>query len=130
MSHEKNFDVWNIQKKKIDATNTPRFYKEREVWWANLGKNIGFEQDGKGIFFERPVLVIKAFSKSVCIILPLTTSHKINPYYLSIGIINGRQSFVIISQIRLIDTKRLINRIDVLNKVAFETIRKTVRNLF
>ena len=26
-----------------------KFYKPKEVWWCNLGINVGFEQDGSGV---------------------------------------------------------------------------------
>ena len=124
------FDNWNSQKKYLDKNGKARFYREKEVWWISLGKNIGSEQDGKGSSYERPVLIIKAFNKSVCLVIPLTTSNKINPFYINVGIVNGKSASVIISQLRLIDTKRLINRICILNPVIFSVIRKTVRNLF
>jgi len=39
------------------------YFREREIWWASLGANIGYEQDGKHENFERPVLVLKKFSR-------------------------------------------------------------------
>lgn len=126
----KNFDEWNILKKSIDFSKTHKFYHEREVWWCSIGKNVGFEQDGSGERSLRPILVLKGFSKQVCIVLPLTTSSRQNPYYINIGEISSRNSFVIISQIKLIDTKRLVEKIGFLNKETFATIRKTVRDLF
>lgn len=44
-----DFDEWNKLKKQLHQKNTatiPYFY-EREIWWCFLGKNIGWEQDGK-----------------------------------------------------------------------------------
>jgi mRNA interferase MazF len=126
----KEFDLWNVQKKNISQTTFTRFYKEREVWWCNLGKNIGSEQDGKGDYYERPVLVIKAFSRSVCLIIPLTTSTKESKFYYKVGLIDGKDASVVISQIKLVDTRRLTNRISILNDDIFQKIRKTIRDLF
>ncbi len=39
------------------------YFNEREIWWAHLGVNVGYEQDGKNDNFERPVLIIKKFGK-------------------------------------------------------------------
>jgi mRNA-degrading endonuclease toxin of MazEF toxin-antitoxin module len=75
------------------------------------------------------VLVVKGLSSNVCLIVPLTTSTKINPYHVNIGVISGRDNFVIISQIRLIDTKRLHDRIAILDQNKFDEIRKAIRNL-
>ena len=130
MEEEKIFDVWNGKKKKINKTQFTNFYKEREIWWCNIGKNIGSEQDGKGENCERPVLIIKAFSRSVCLIVPLTTSKRINPYYFKIGLVEDKEACLVISQIRLIDTKRLINRIMIQDIEIFDKVRKAIRSLF
>jgi mRNA-degrading endonuclease toxin of MazEF toxin-antitoxin module len=125
---KKDFDSWNEKKKALND-NKPNFYHEREVCWCSLGMNIGFEQDGTSETYQRPVLILKGFSRSVCLVVPLTTSTKKNPYHLLIGEVEGKKSFAIISQIRLIDTKRLHDRLVIIEKEKFEEIRKTIRNL-
>jgi len=72
---------------------------------------------------------LKGFSKNVCIVVPLTTSTKDNPYHFSLGDVDGRSAFAIISQIRLIDTKRLINKVSTLEMSIFEKIRKAVKDI-
>ena len=54
---------------------------------------------------------------------------KNNRYYLKIGKVDNKKASAIISQIRLLDTKRLVNKIGVLNKERFEEIKKAVKNL-
>lgn len=125
----KDFDSWNKEKKNIHYSGENRFYHVREVWWCKLGLNIGFEQDGKDVDFQRPVLIIKGLSRETCLIVPLTTSPKRNKYRIDLGDITGKQSKAILSQIRVIDTKRLINRIAILDEETFETIRKSARDL-
>ncbi len=125
----KDFDGWNKSKQEIHNNSEHKLYGAREVWWCSLGVNIGFEQDGSGAEGERPVLVLKGFSKQVCLIIPLTTSTKENPYHFPLGMIDGRNAFAIMSQIRLIDTKRLINKVAVIDQKTFEKIRKTAREL-
>lgn len=95
-----------------------------------MGTNIGFEQDGRGTGFERPVLVLKGFSAYVCLVIPLTTSKKVNPYHVPIGMIAGKEAFAIISQLRLIDTKRLVEKIEYVPIDVFKVIQKAVRDLF
>lgn len=126
----KNFDTWNESKKILHAHSKNRLYHRREVWWCSLGVNIGFEQDGTGSNYERPVIIIRGFSKQVCVVLPLTTSTKKNRYHISLGNVDGKGAFAIISQIRLVDTKRLINKIGFIDMETFETIRKAVKDLF
>lgn len=125
----KNFDQWNECKKRIHADGISKLYHQREVWWCAFGTNIGFEQDGTGKAGDRPALIVKGFSSQVCLVIPLTTSIKKNPYHIALGTLHGRDSFAIISQLRLIDTKRLINKIGYISQGSFETIRKTIKDL-
>ena len=127
---KKDFDSWNEEKKQThDNENYRPLYREREVRWCRLGANIGFEQDGTGKDFSRPVLILKGFSRHVCLIIPLTTSKKKNPYHFPIGDIGDRKASAIISQLRLIDTRRLDQQIGVIGKEMFEQIRKAVKDL-
>lgn len=125
---QKEFDKWNKRKKEINEEE-PNFYHAREIRWCSLGINIGFEQDGTSTAYRRPVLIIRGFSRHVCLVVPLTTSQKKNRYHMSVGIIEDKEAFAILSQIRLIDTKRLHDRLVVLDKERFEEIRKAIRNL-
>lgn len=109
------FDGWNTIKKQLNMANTPNF-KEREVWYLKLGKNIGFEQNGKGDTFLRPVVVLKKFNNSVFWGIPLTTKTKESPYYFTFFVTNNRQhteikNTAILSQIRLLDARRLSHKI-------------------
>ncbi len=126
---QKDFDRWNKKKKQIDQHSQNRLYHEREIWWCAFGVNIGFEQDGTGDEGERPALILKGFSKDVCLVMPLTTSKKENPYHINLGRINGRDASVIISQVRLVDTKRLINKIGFIDRTLFNYIRKTIKDM-
>jgi mRNA interferase MazF len=126
----KDFEDWNKQKEVIHCEWTRKFYHEREIWWSSLGVNIGFEQDGKGVEYQRPVLILKGLSKSTCLIVPLTSSMKSHPLRIYVGSVGEKEASVIISQIRTIDTKRLVGRITYLDKDRFEIIRKAVKNMF
>ncbi len=46
----KDFDIWNSIKKGIENSRHEfvKFPQEGEVWMSNLGRNIGFEQNGSG----------------------------------------------------------------------------------
>ena len=126
----KNFDEWNELKKKThDNEDYLPLYHERQVRWCRLGANIGFEQDGTGKDFSRPILILKGFSRQVCLVVPLTTSKKKNPYHTPMGVIGGQKACAIVSQVRLIDTKRLDQHIETIGKKMFGHIRKAVREL-
>lgn len=127
---KKDFDRWNSKKKNFDSDEKIPFYNEREIWWCSLGVNIGFEQDGTGDNFDRPILVIKGFNKNTFLSIGLTGKKKVGKYYFYLGKVEGRDSTAILSQIRLIDTKRLIRKIETLNEETFsklqEEIKKTI----
>lgn len=126
---QKDFDGWNERKKHIDKLNRNKLYHERDVWWCSLGINVGYEEEGTGLYGERPVLVLKGFSVQVCLVVPLTTSMKKNKYHVGIGLVGKKNAFAIISQIRLVDTKRLVDKICRIENDIFEDIRKAVKNM-
>ena len=126
---EKDFDKWNNQKKTMHNSGENKFYHPRDIWWCRLGLNVGFEQDGKDLDFERPVLVLKAFGK-ICLIVPLTTSSKKHEYRISVGLVEGKEATAILSQIKVVDTKRFSEKIGVLDKKIFSSIQKHIRDFF
>lgn len=125
----KDFDNWNNQKKNIHSAGENKFYHPRDIWWCRLGLNIGYEQDGKDKDFERPVLILKAFGK-ICLIAPLTTSPNKHIYRIPIGLIEGKKAIVILSQMKVVDTKRFSEKIGVLDKEMFGKIQKHIREFF
>lgn len=129
MTHIKDFDSWNKEKKRINDSNPPVFFHEREVWWCKLGINFGFEQDGKNKQFSRPVVILKTYSTNAALIVPLTSRDKKGTYYFDVGIIDGREAKAVLSQIRFIDKRRLINKADVISKDIFEKLRSAVVQL-
>jgi mRNA interferase MazF len=95
---EKDFDLWNKQKKKLNAIeDEPVYFREGEIWWVHLGVNIGYEIDGKAANFARPVIVLRKYNKYSFLALPLTTSSKANPWKLPIGVVAGKEAFAVIS---------------------------------
>jgi mRNA-degrading endonuclease toxin of MazEF toxin-antitoxin module len=118
-----NFSEWNELKEQIHIKNKNVWAKERDIWWCHLGKNIGYEENGKNDKFTRPVLVLKCFGLNTVLALPLTTSQKENIFHFCIGEIEGKKSFVIYSQIKLIDTKRFYKKISKLNKDIFQELK-------
>jgi mRNA interferase MazF len=123
---EKDFDRWNTIKKATDAVDeTARLYfREGEVWWVRLGKNIGYETDGKSREFTRPGIILKKYNQYSFLAIPFTTAPNPNPYRLPIGIVVGKQAFVTLSQLRNIDSKRLVKKIVHLDADIFVAIKK------
>ena len=61
----KDFDNWNNLKKQIEIENVKVGYKNRDIFYIKMGQNIGFEQNGKGKDYIRPIIVIKGFNKDI-----------------------------------------------------------------
>lgn len=85
------------------------------------------ERSGKD--FERPVLVVKGFNKKICLVVPLTTNIKKGRFYFDVGEVDGKQATCILSQIRLIDTKRFKNKIGYIKIDKLLEIKKAIQKL-
>lgn len=119
---DKDFNNWNTVKKNIHNKKYQLFFKEREIWWCHLGVNIGYEQDGTNTYFSRPVIIVNKFNLDTCVIVPLSTTIKTGKFYFPVGSINKEEAKAILSQIRLIDKKRLINKVGTLEKTLFKKL--------
>ncbi len=125
----KNFDTWNTLKKQTHDEES-RLYTVREIWWCRLGVNVGSEQDGSGHSFFRPVVIIRAFGPETCAVIPLTTSPRPHRLRIGVGMVQDKEAKALLSQLRVIDTRRLVEKVCFLDKEIFTELRKAVRNLF
>jgi mRNA interferase MazF len=125
----KRFRAWNKLKVRINSNQYKvAGYKKREVWWASIGHNIGVEEDGKNEMFDRPVLIIKGFSKYQFWGVPLSTTKKSGPYYFKL-VVNNKTSTALLSQLRVFDTKRLIRKYGMAGIKEFNLIKTELINL-
>lgn len=116
---------WSSLKVRIDQTFRNIYVLKKEIWWASIGMNVGHEENGKNSLFERPVLVLRRYNNHLALVVPLSSKFKNNRYYFKIEY-KGRASSVLVSQIRVLSSKRFIRRIGTLDSVLFETIQKEV----
>ena len=132
---KKDYTKWMGLKAGIHNDKTRPFFHEREIWFSSLGENVGFEQDGSGENFRRPVIILRKFNNEVIWVLPLTRTDKTGKYYFRIspvdgkGNADGRSSVVILSQIRLLDAKRLQYKIGDVKEKEFEKIKEALKAL-
>jgi len=127
--NNKNYDEWNKLKKKISYYyNKPYHPKIREIWWVNLGLNIGSEIYGKGFQYLRPVLVIKV-NQSNFMGLPLSSKIKRSKNKITIYTIDSKYHSIILSQVRVFDNKRLLGRKYVLSRNKFKKIIRRYKNM-
>ena len=105
VKEENIYDVWNEKKKLINETKIKKqYFEERDIVFMSMGKNIGFEQDGKGEEFLRPVLVYKKFNHEQFIGFAMTSKHKSQEkFYYKLK----DKSYVILSQIKTFSSKRI-----------------------
>jgi mRNA interferase MazF len=106
---QREFDIWNELKKKIHLIESEPTYfpQEGEVWMSSLGKNIGYEQNGSGDNFARPVLVVKKFNNRMFWCVPLSTKQKRFDFYYNFTDPNGQKVSAILAQLKLVSVKRL-----------------------
>jgi mRNA interferase MazF len=122
----KDFDEWNTVKKATDGAGEESrpFFRDGEIWWVRLGLNVGYETDGKSREFTRPVLVLKKYNQYSFLALPLTTTQRPNPYRLPIGTVDGKEACATLSQLRNIDSKRLVKKIARVDDNVLDAIKK------
>ena len=125
-----DFDSWNELKKKTDAENNKpdRFPKEGEVWMSALGKNIGFEQNGAGDNFSRPVLIVKKFNNHMFWSVPLSTKQKSFDFYFNFTDPHGQKVSAILAQLRLVSVKRLKRKLYELPKKQMMEMKGRIRS--
>ena len=124
---EKDFDGWNMEKKELNSGSGKIFCHAREIWWCALGVNIGFEQDGTGKNFDRPVIVIRGFNENIFLGVALTGKKKVGKFYFPVGLVEGREASVILSQVRLVDAKRLVWKMGIVEEGIFKELKNALR---
>ena len=116
-------------------------FKVRQIWWANVGLNVGSEQNGKHENFERPVLVLRKFGQGLFWAVPLTSKNKNNIYRLEFNyksyfeniegewIPEDKKGILVLNQLKAMSSKRLIRKIGVVPESEFEIVRDKIREI-
>jgi mRNA interferase MazF len=131
---EKDYEAWTPLKRTLNNSGDPRlFFHEREVWYCHLGENVGFEQDGRGDQFLRPAVILRKFNNDICWAVPLTRVQKDLPFYFTFNLqsdgADNQRSTAVLSQLRLIDTKRLRRMIGYISEDDFGALKKKLKAL-
>jgi mRNA-degrading endonuclease toxin of MazEF toxin-antitoxin module len=125
MQNLKEYIYWIYKKIKLNERVRSVQINEKEIYWCSLGENIGDEENGKGNDFRRPVMVFKKFNNSICWAIPMTTKNKDNKYYVKVSLNSTIQS-AMISQMRLLDTRRFDEKIGFINQEDFNSVKKSI----
>lgn len=108
--------------------DVPFYFREREIWWASLGANIGYEEEGKNDNFERPILILKKFNRFMLWGVPLTSKNKTSRYYYQFEY-KGKKFSAILSQLRVISSKRLLRKVWTLSEPDFNGVKDGIKKL-
>jgi mRNA interferase MazF len=125
----KKYDDWNKVKKQIDSKEILITYKERDIFWANIGENIGFEQNGKGSDFMRPILVFRKFTNKMFLGVPLSTQLRDGSFFFQFQFLEDKKSTALLVQTKMFDVKRLERRIGMINKDDFKNMEVKMKKL-
>ncbi len=118
------YDKWNEVKKTLSTKKKMVSFKNRDIFWMSIGKNLGYETFGKGENFVRPVLVFKKFSRNTFLGIPLTTAIKNDIFHYEFNIKNSSKiNYASLSQIRVFDVSRIGNKLDKMSIQDFHKLK-------
>jgi mRNA interferase MazF len=130
IEYTKKYTEWFNLKPKIDLkSNQPQFVKEGNLWWCNMGENIGSEINGKGKNFSRPVIIHTKLSKYTFLVIPCSTQIKEGSWFVKF-IHQSKEMIAVLSQIKIIDYRRLENKIGDLDEKDYTDIKNAFLNLY
>lgn len=125
----KYFLDWFNKKPKLNNSNhRPPFVEEGQIWWCHFGQNIGTEINGKSKDFTRPAIIFTKFSKYAFFVIPTKIKIKNGSWFSSFEFKNTKMTAVL-SQTRIIDYRRLQNKIGILDEQDFIKITNDFQNL-
>ena len=124
------FDSWNEIKKTIESGRgvPDRFPKEGEVWISTFGKNIGFEQNGSGDNFSRPVLILKKFNNHMFWVVSLSTKQKSFDFYFNYTDPNDQKVSAILAQMKLMSVKRFKRKLYEIPNELFAEMKQKIKS--
>jgi mRNA interferase MazF len=96
---------------------------------CSIGENVGYENDGKGRGFQRPVLIVSGINRYTCVVVPLSTTDKRTPYHYGFDGGTGKPSVALIRQVRVIDTSRLLRRIGKAQEPDLKAVKERLRRV-
>ena len=89
-----------------------------------MGANVGIEQDGKGDKYMRPILIFRKFSRRMGWALPLSTKVAKGEFFFPLLSESNIIRTAILPQMRMVDIKRLIHKIDTISDKEYGYLKK------
>ena len=125
------YNQWNEIKKGLSKKKKLISFKNRDIFWVHIGKNLGYETFGKGEEFLRPVLVFKKFSSNTFFGIPLITATKEDIFHYRFLVRNNDKiNYASLSQIRIFDVSRLHDKLDKMSVEDFDKLKEKLGSLF
>jgi mRNA interferase MazF len=127
----KDYKDWMIVKAGVHNSGArPKVYDDGEIWLCKTGENVGYENDGKGAKYARPVLILKKYRNgNTCHVIPLSTTSKRTRYHYAFEGDTGKTSVALLSQSRTVDAMRLYHRIGKASQEDFAEIKSRLRDI-
>ena len=122
------FADWANLKIQLHFSDRELYFKERQIWWASIGQNIGSEQNGKHGNFERTVLVFKKFNKQTFLGIPISTKIKVGNHRYVFSQ-NGKGFCLNLSQMRVMSSKRLLRLVGIISTTEYQNIVKIFKEI-
>ena len=117
-----SFSKWNSIKKCLNIKKQTIGFREKDILFVSVGKNIGYETFGKGDEYLRPVLVVKKFGRYSFFGVPLSTKTKDGDFYFNFSYKKSIISTALLSQAKLFDAKRAKYRSGQIRQNDFEIL--------
>ena len=95
------------------------------MYWCKIGENIGDEENGKGEDFRRPVLIFKKFNNHIFWGIPMSSKIKESKFYTKV-LLKDIERSVILSQLRVLDVRRLDQKIGYISKQDFINVQNQI----
>lgn len=129
MENEK-YNKWNKLKQEINSIELKEFYiKERQVWYIHNWVNVWYESNWKWVDFKRPVLVLKKVG-ALFFIATMTTKWKNSKFFYKLEDETfWKDSYVTLSQVKIIDKRRFFEHIWIVNVNDFVKIKNELQNI-
>ena len=127
---EEIFDKWNEVKKVVQNDEKIRLFKQRDIFFINMGQNVGFEQNGKGENFVRPIIILKRITNQMFLGIPLSSQLKKGDWFFEFEFDTKddvSRNIAIIPQIKMFSSRRLLNKIGVMKIEDFEKMKDKIK---
>ncbi|OJW84167.1 MAG: hypothetical protein BGO69_11895 [Bacteroidetes bacterium 46-16] len=125
----KDFDNWNIVKKRIQGEEREVNIRKGEIRWVSFGVNVGSEIDGKGISFTRPALILHVIGAHLALVVPMSTKLKNVTGYVSFEW-KGKITALCLQQMRVVSQKRVLDRIGKISERKLAIYKRQVASFY